>query len=429
MEALMSNIDVLENRRPVLGINSLGRIGKLSLWHHVGRKYFQEIVVNIGRESGTGLNSIAQFIEKDVTYGTIHKFLYGVRSDRIIQIVDEKKGRLLIDGVPVTILREARNPVEIGWRSYGVDIVAECTGKFRDPTLSPEDPKGSIKGHLAGGAKVVINSSAFKIKNKSLSAPSDSVTLIYGINHTSFNYKKHLIVSAASCTTTGLAHMVKPLLENAETSKILTASMSTVHAVTNTQSVLDTLPKAGEKDLRKNRSIFNNIILTSTNAAEALSQVIPEVRNIGFMADSIRIPTNTESLIVLNATFQTQFHEDGTKASITTRTINDIYRRAAERDPERLIIYSTEQNVSTDLIGVNAAIVIEGQFNHTRTAFIDVDLSQIPTMPAAVKTGSSKDILRIPVVHAKVFGWYDNEYGSYTNRMGDLTVYVHKSLR
>jgi glyceraldehyde 3-phosphate dehydrogenase len=425
----MNNIDVLGNRQPVLGINSLGRIGKLTLWHHVGRKYFQEIIVNIGREAGTGLNAIAQFIEKDVTYGTIHKFLYGIKSDRIIQIVDEKKGKLLIDGIPVTILREARNPVDIGWRNYGVDIVAECTGKFRDPTLSPEDPKGSIKGHLAAGARVVVNSSAFKIKNKALSTPSDTVTLIYGINHSAFNYKKHLVVSAASCTTTGLAHMVKPLLDNMETSKILTASMSTVHAVTNTQSVLDSLPRAGEKDLRKNRSIFNNIILTSTNAAEALSQVIPEVKSIGFMADSIRIPTNTESLIVLNVTFQPHVNEDGTKTPLTTKTINDIYKKAAEKDPEQLLIYSTEQNVSTDLIGVNAAIVIEGQFNHTRTAFIDVDLSQIPTLPAAVKTEALKNILRIPVVHAKIFGWYDNEYGSYTNRMGDLTVYVHKSLQ
>ncbi|MBP6940534.1 MAG: hypothetical protein KBB65_02075 [Syntrophorhabdaceae bacterium] len=425
----MGSVDVLESKRPVLGINSLGRIGKLSLWHHVGRKYFQEIIVNIGRDSGTGLSSIAQFIEKDVTYGTIHKFLYGIKSGRIIQIVDEKKGKLLIDGIPVTILREARNPVDIGWRNYGVDLVVECTGKFRDPTLAPEDPKGSIKGHLASGAKVVINSSAFKIKNKSLSSPSDTVTLIYGINHTAFNYKKHLIVSAASCTTTGLAHMVKPLLENAETSKILTASMSTVHAVTNTQSVLDNLPKAGEKDLRKNRSIFNNIILTSTNAAEALSQVIPEVKSIGFMADSIRIPINTESLIVLNVTFQSQFHEDGTRTSVTTKTMNDIYKKASEKDLEHLLIYSTEQNVSTDLIGTNAAIVIEGQFNHTRTAFIDVDISQIPNIPAGIKTGAPKNILRIPVVHAKVFGWYDNEYGSYTNRMGDLTVYVHKSLR
>jgi len=98
--------------------------------------------------------------------------------------------------------------------------------------------------------------------------------------------------------------MVKPLLENEETSNILTASMSTVHAVTNTQSVLDSVPKAGEKDLRKNRSILDSIILTSTNAAKALAEVIPQVQNIGFMADSIRIPASTMSLIVLNATFQ-----------------------------------------------------------------------------------------------------------------------------
>ena len=80
--------------------------------------------------------------------------------------------------------------------------------------------------------------------------------------------------------------------------------MSTIHAVTNSQSILDKTPKSGEKDLRKSRSTLNNIILTSTNAAEALGQVIPEVKDIGFMADSIRVPTSTESLIVLNATFQ-----------------------------------------------------------------------------------------------------------------------------
>ena len=224
----------------------------------------------------------------------------------MIQIVDEKKGALLIDGIPVTILREARNPAEIGWRNHGVDVVAECTGKFQDPTVAPDEKSGSIKGHLAGGAKVVINSSPFKIKNKALSMPDEAVTLIYGINHTAFDYRKHQVVSAASCTTTGLAHMVKPLLEHEATRKILTASMSTIHAVTNSQSILDKTPKAGEKDLRKNRSTLNNIILTSTNAAAALGQVIPEVKNIGFMADSIRVPTNTESLIVLNATFQCQ---------------------------------------------------------------------------------------------------------------------------
>ena len=189
----------------------------------------------------------------------MHKFLYGVKAERIIQIVNEKEGKMLIDGIPVTILREARNPAEIPWRQHGVDVVVDCTGKFKDPTVASDNKSGSIRGHLHGAAKVVINSSPFKIKNKALALPDDAVTMIYGINHTSFNPKKHLIVSAASCTTTGLAHMVKPLLDNEETSNILTASMSTVHAVTNTQSVLDSIPKAGEKDLRKNRSILDSI--------------------------------------------------------------------------------------------------------------------------------------------------------------------------
>lgn len=424
----MSKVDVFENRPPVLGINSLGRIGKLTLWHHIGRKYFNEIVVNVGREVGTGLSTLAQLIEKDSTYGTMQRFLYGIKAGRIIEIIDEKKGKLLIDGIPVTILREARNPIDIGWRNYGVDVVVECTGKFGDPTVAPDEKNGSIKGHLASGAKAVINSSAFKIKNKALSMPSEAITLIYGINHSSFNYKKHQLISAASCTTTGLAHMVKPLLENEETSKILTASMSTVHAVTNTQSVLDKMPKAGEKDLRKNRSILNSIILTSTNAAEALGQVIPEVKNIGFMADSIRVPTSTESLIVLNATFQTRIKKDGTKTPLTTKMLNDIYQTTSKNDPDHLLVFTMEQNVSTDLMGTDAAIVIEGQFNHTRTAFIDVDLSHVPDLPAAIRKSLSENTMKIPVVHAKIFGWYDNEYGSYTNRMGDLTVYIHKSL-
>ena len=423
----MSQVEVFECRRPILGINSLGRIGKLTLWHHIGRKYFQEIVVNVGRGVGTGLSAIAQLIEKDATYGTIHRFLRGVKAERMIRIVDEKRGALLIDGIPVTILREARNPADIRWRDHGVDVVVECTGKFQDPTIAPDDKNGSITGHLAGGAKVVINSSPFKIKNQALPMPDEAITLIYGINHTAFDYKKHLVVSAASCTTTGLAHMIKPLLEDQATSKILTASMSTVHAVTNSQSILDKTPKAGEKDLRKNRSTLNNIILTSTNAAEALSQVIPEVKNIGFMADSIRVPTNTESLIVLNATFQTRANKDGAHAPLSRDRLNDIYKKAAN-DPEHLVVYSEEQNVSTDLIGMDAAIVIEGQFNHTRTAFIDVDLSNVPDLPDAFLKTLSQSTMRIPVVHAKIFGWYDNEYGSYTNRLGDLTTYIHKSL-
>ncbi|MGP8153474.1 MAG: glyceraldehyde 3-phosphate dehydrogenase NAD-binding domain-containing protein [Smithella sp.] len=424
----MAKVQVFENKPPVLGINSLGRIGKLSLWHHIHRKYFKEIVVNFGREVGTGLDSIAQAIEKDTTYGLMHRFLYGIKSKRLIQIIDEKQGKLLIDGIPVTVLREARNPADIPWRQYGADVVLDCTGKFKDPTISSDNKSGSIRGHLHGGAKVVINSSPFKIKNRAMSVPDNAVTLIYGINHTAFDPKKHLVVSAASCTTTGLAHMIKPLLENEETNNILTASMSTIHAVTNSQSVLDSVPKAGEKDLRKNRSILNNIILTSTNAAQALAEVIPEVQHIGFMADSIRVPTSTMSLIVLNTTFQTRKNKQSAEMAINTKMVNEIYRKAAENNPERLIKFTMEQNVPTDLIGVDAAVIIEGQFNHTRTAFINLDLSQIPNCPADIMKAFPEKLMKVPVVHSKIFGWYDNEYGSYTNRMGDLTVYIHKNL-
>jgi len=201
-----------------------------------------------------------------------------------------------------------------------------------------------------------------------------------------------------------------------------------VHAVTNSQSILDKTPKAGEKDMRKGRSTLNNIILTSTNAAAALIQVIPEVKDIGFMADSIRVPTNTESLIVLNCTFQTRAGADGKKEPVTTKMLNEIYQKAADNDPEHLVIFTMEQNVSTDLIGTDAAIVIEGQFNHTRTAFIDVDVAGIPNVPEELLKAAPKGNIRVPVVHAKIFGWYDNEYGSYTNRMGDLAVYVHKGM-
>ena len=146
------------------------------------------------------------------------------------------------------------------------------------------------------------------------------------------------------------------------------------------------------------------------------------------MADSIRVPTSTESLIVLNTTFQTLIGKDGKNLALSTGMLNDIYKKVAENDPEHLVVFSTEQNVSTDLIGMDAAIVIEGQFNHTRTAFIDVDLSHVPDLPDPFLKTLSNSTMRIPVVHAKIFGWYDNEYGSYTNRMGDLTVYAHKQL-
>ncbi|MCK9230687.1 MAG: hypothetical protein M0Q23_05145 [Syntrophales bacterium] len=412
---------------PTLGINGLGRIGKLTLWHHVGRKYFGRIVVNQGRAVGIGLQAVAEMIEKDSTYGPLHRFLYGHRAERIIEIVNEKQGELRIDGIPVTILREHRNPADIPWRDSGAELVVECTGAFKDPTFPPDTPGGSLRGHLASGARVVVNSAPFKTGDKLAKIPPDSPSLIYGINHTRFDPGMHAIVSAASCTTTALAHMILPLIEHFEARTLMTASLSTVHAVTNSQSVLDSVPGANSKDLRKTRSILNNIILTSTGAAEALEQVMPEVGEIGFMGDSVRIPIPTESLIILNVTFQSRILRHGS-GNITAQVLNDVYREAAEGKQKGLLKFTMEQNVSSDFIGDPASVIIEASETHTRTGFINVDLSEVPGLSPDLIKSLQDPLLRVPVTHAKIFGWYDNEYGSYTNRLADLCVYIHETF-
>lgn len=407
-----------------LGINGLGRIGKLTVWHHVARGYFPRLVVNLGREVGRNLEAVCGAIEKDSTYGSMHRFLFGVNADPCVRIVDREERLLEVAGVPVKLLQTARNPSDIDWRRHGVRIVVDATGAFNDPTRPVDDPRGSLRGHLGAGAERVLHSAAFKLADESLSLPEDATTLIYGCNHEQFDPARHRIISAASCTTTALAHMVKPLLDQLQGSAIMTASMSTVHAATNTQSVLDSVPAAGASDLRRSRSVLGSIILTTSNAADTLERVIPEIREIGFMADSVRIPIPTESLIILNVTFQSRIDLNG-RSSVDRQVINRIYQEAASGGQKGLLVYSEEQNVPADVSGIRAAVVIEAVETHTRTGFAEVDLAQVPGIDARSLTGPSSSVIRVPVTHAKIFGWYDNEYGSYTNLLGDLTVHVH----
>src|SRR5208337_4245718 len=158
VEAMMDEETMVARK---LGINGLGRIAKLSIWHHVERKYFSEIVVNIGREVGTRLADIAHFLEKDSSYGNLHNFLYGSRARRVIEDLDEKSGSFVVNGIKTTFLRNARNPAHIDWRKHGVDLVVDATGAFIDPTASPDEPHGSARGHFASGARKVIVSAPF----------------------------------------------------------------------------------------------------------------------------------------------------------------------------------------------------------------------------------------------------------------------------
>lgn len=405
--------------KKLLGINGLGRIGKLLLWNQIHLRHYGGFVVNCGREVGKDLDDLIQVIETDSTYGSLHRFLFGLVGRKAeIKVLDASQPVLEIEGLPVKILRQARDPRDINWLEEGVRVVVDCTGNFVDPVLRPEVGKPCLRGHLEAGALKVVCSAPFKSKASATEKPADAATMIYGINHLLYDPQKHHIISAASCTTTGLAHMIKPLLEHEESSALLTASMSTIHAATNTQSILDSVPKAGATDLRKSRSVLNNIILSTTGVTKALELVMPEIAGIGFMADSVRVPTNTVSLINLNVTFHSRLDAQG-HPSINRKLINDIYRQAAAGPQKDLLVYSERQNVSADLIGSMAAVTVEAHETHTRTGFVDVPAQSL--CEAGIQTDRP---IRMPVTHAKIFGWYDNELGSYTNCLSRLANYI-----
>jgi glyceraldehyde 3-phosphate dehydrogenase len=408
-----------------LGINGLGRIGKLTLWHHVSRKFFREIVVNIGREVGSCLGDLAQYLERDSTYGALHGFLHGHRSGSVVSDLNEAEKSLRLDGVKVRFLTKARNPKDIDWAGHEVRVVVDATGQFLDPTAPPDEPGGSSLGHLEAGAEKVLVSAPFKIKDKGAAMPDHAVTTVMGINDRDYDPRRHKIISHASCTTTCLAHMMKPLLDHFGAKRIMTASMSTIHAATGTQAVLDRLPKAGATDLRKTRSIMDNIILTSTGAAKALALVIPEMKQIGFMAESVRIPTATGSLIILVVNLQ----DDIKGEPIRRDLINGLYAKTAAADQEGYLLYTEEQNVSSDIVGLpRAAAIIEGHETHTRTGEITINLASVCGGQPQIIEGAGDTVLNISVTQAVIYGWYDNEFGGYVNLLGDRTVTVAQTL-
>lgn len=376
----------------ILGINGMGRIGKLTFWNQLSIDAFEGYVINAGREVGSSLEDFIDFIKTDSTYGNLDRFLYGYSGkESVIEDVNYDNWTFVINGRPVKVLTTARNPKDIGWKDHSVETVVDCTGVFLNPNTPADAAKGSVRGHLEAGAQRVICSAPFKM-DKGADMPEDAMMVVYGINHEEVDMNKHRIISSASCTTTGLSHMMKPLIDNDKVGKILSVCMSTIHAATNNQMVLDGVPAKGAKDLRRNRSVMNNIIITSTGAAKALKVVLPELKDVPFMADSIRVPTNTVSLISLNLTME---------KAVTAEAINEIYKHAAQNGQRALLHYSDKQNVSCDFRGERASIIIEG--------FETV---------AEVTEG------KMPITHAKIMGWYDNEFGNYVNSLSKLLAHV-----
>jgi glyceraldehyde 3-phosphate dehydrogenase len=273
--------------------------------------------------------------------------------------VEATKDTIAVDGKEIKILAE-RDPANIKWQQYGVDIVIESTGFFTD------GPKASA--HLKGGAKKVIISAP---------ATNEDITIVLGVNENKYQPQKHNIISNASCTTNGVAPLVKVLNDSFGVSRGL---MTTIHAYTNDQRILDTV----HKDLRRARSAGMNIIPTTTGAARAVTLVIPELKG-RLHGIAFRVPTPTVSVV--------DFVADVEK-KVTVEQVNQVFQKAAEGSLKGILEYSVEELVSMDFKGNPASSIFDA--------------------PCTMVMADNM---------VKVIAWYDNEWG-YCCRLADLTAYV-----
>lgn len=193
-----------------LGINGLGRIGKLTLWNFINKDRFDAFVINAGREVGQSFDDMLDFILTDSTYGSLERFLYGYTGGSCdVEVIDRDACTARINGKMIKVLTTARNPKDIGWAQENVDIVVDCTGVFLDPNKSAMGKGGSVKGHLESGAKKVICSAPFKL-SEGAEIPEDAIMTVFGINHDTYDSGKHHVLSSASCTTTALTYDETP---------------------------------------------------------------------------------------------------------------------------------------------------------------------------------------------------------------------------
>jgi glyceraldehyde 3-phosphate dehydrogenase (phosphorylating) len=259
-----------------------------------------------------------------------------------------------------------KDPAKLPWKELGVDVVLECTGLFTD--------REKAAAHQHAGAKKVI-----------ISAPAkgQDATIVLGVNTEAYDAAKHSIISCGSCTTNCLAPVAKVLLDNFGIQRGL---MTTIHSYTNDQAVLDIPHRKG--DLRRARAAAVNMIPSTTGAAKALSEVIPALKG-KFDGQSMRVPTMDVSVVDL--TFETE-------KPITKDSINAAMKNAAETAMKGILDYIDIPLVSGDFIG------------DPHSSIFDATITQV-----------------IGDKFAKIFSWYDNEWG-FSNRMVELTQLVATKL-
>ncbi|MGW2699645.1 type I glyceraldehyde-3-phosphate dehydrogenase [Streptomyces sp. NPDC001340] len=331
-----------------VGINGFGRIG---------RNYFRALL-----EQGADIEVVAVNDLGD-TATTAHLLKYDTILGRLKQEVSHTADTITVDGHTIKVLSE-RNPADIPWGELGVDIVIESTGIFTK--------KDDAAKHIAGGAKKVL-----------ISAPAsgEDITIVMGVNQDKYDPANHHVISNASCTTNCVAPMAKVLDENFG---IVKGLMTTVHAYTNDQRILD-FP---HKDLRRARAAAENIIPTTTGAAKATALVLPQLKGkLDGIAMRVPVPTGSVTDLVLEL-----------GREVTKEEINAAFQKAAEGELKGILEYTEDPIVSSDIVNAPASCTFDSSL----------------TM---VQDGKN----------VKVIGWYDNEWG-YSNRLVDLTVFVGNQL-
>ena len=328
-----------------IGINGFGRIGR-QVTRSILERHSDELeIVAVNDLTDTETNA--------------HLFKYDTNYGRYPGTVEASDGHVVVDGRPIKVFSE-RDPAKIPWGDLGVQLVIESTGFFTNAQQAA--------GHLQGGAKKVI-----------ISAPAkgDDLTVVMGVNENKYDPAQHTVVSNASCTTNCVAPLVKVLND---TFGISHALMTTVHAYTNDQKILDQV----HSDIRRARAAAANIIPTTTGAAKAVGVVMPEMQGkIHGMA--FRVPVPTVSLIDLVANVE---------RSVTRDDVNQAFQQASQETLSGVLEYCEEELVSSDFKGNPASAIFDA--------------------PSTMVMGDSM---------VKVLGWYDNEWG-YSCRVGDLAAFM-----
>ncbi|HXC52250.1 MAG TPA: type I glyceraldehyde-3-phosphate dehydrogenase [Candidatus Limnocylindrales bacterium] len=330
-----------------VGVNGFGRIGRNMLRAAAGRSEFEIIAVNDLTDAAT----LAHLLKYDSVHGIFRGSVSAADSE------------IVVDGKRIKVL-SAKSPAELPWKSLGVDVVVESTGRFTK--------RDQAAAHLAAGARKVI-----------ISAPASGadLTLCYGVNHDAYDPAKHDVISNASCTTNCLAPVAKVLNDSFGLKR---GMMTTIHSYTNDQRILD-LP---HDDMRRARAAALSMIPTTTGAARAVGLVLPELKG---KLDGMAIRVPTPNVSVVDLVFETD-------KKPSAEEINAAVKKAADGPMKGILQYCDEELVSSDFNG------------NRHSSIFDAPLTKV------LEPGFSK-----------ILSWYDNEMG-FSARMCDVIAMLAETL-